>query len=74
MKLKVVIDRIEENKAVLLIGEAEARSVWPREYLPQGVAEGDHLEVSFRIDQEASRSAKQEVEDLLRQLLEGNQK
>lgn len=74
MKLKIVIDRIEEDKAVLLIGETETRSVWPRKYLPQGVTEGDHLEVSFRVDPEATRSAKQGVEDLLRQLLEENQK
>jgi 5-carboxymethyl-2-hydroxymuconate isomerase len=70
MKLQVVIDRFEEDKAILLIGETESRVVWPREYLPQGTEEGDHVEVSFRIDPEATRSAKQEVEDLLRQLLE----
>lgn len=73
MKLKVVIDRFEADKAILLIGESEVRSIWPRDYLPQGAAEGDHLTISLAMDTEATRSAKQEVEDLLRQLLEGNE-
>lgn len=74
MKLRIVIDRIEEDKAVLIIGDDQARSIWPVKYLPPGAAEGDHLEVGFRIDREATRSARREVEDLLRQLLEDSEK
>ena len=74
MKLKIVIDRFEGDNAVVLLDESATCFAWPRAYLPPGAAEGDHLTISLTIDKKATRSARQEAKDLLRQLLEANEK
>lgn len=74
MKINAVIDRFEGTKAVLLVGDVDAQVVWPREYLPEDATEGDHIELVISIDHGATRSSKAEVEDLLRKLLDANEK
>lgn len=74
MKLKAVVDRFEEDKAVLLLGEAERAVAWPREALPDEVREGDILWVAVSVDEAATRTARAEAEALLRQILEQNSK
>ena len=74
MKLQAVIDRFEEDKAILLLGSNETQCKWPRACLPDDLGEGDYLEIRIIPDPETTRSARQETEDLLRELLEGNQK
>ncbi|MGI6091918.1 MAG: DUF3006 domain-containing protein [Veillonellaceae bacterium] len=73
MKVKVVIDRFEEHNAVLLIGEEEIATNWPRTALPEGAEEGDILQVNIAIDGEATRLARSEAESLLRKILQKNQ-
>ncbi|MDU4961479.1 MAG: DUF3006 domain-containing protein [Sporomusaceae bacterium] len=74
MKLRAVVDRFEEGKAVLLLGADEVKVVWPRCFLPPGAAEGDYLKLDFQLDRESTRAARQESEDLLRQLLGDTEK
>lgn len=74
MKVTAVIDRFEGSKAVLLVGETEVRSVWPRACLPAGAGEGDYLSLTVETDREATRMAKQEAEELLRQLQDTSEK
>lgn len=69
MQMTAVIDRFEGDAAVLLAGDKEDTVRWPRKLLPQGAKEGDILRLSFAIDAEATRQAKNEADDLLRQLL-----
>ena len=38
-----VIDRFEEDKAVLLVGEQEKKVVFPADELPAGLSEGDYI-------------------------------
>ncbi len=71
MRVRVVLDRFEGDKAVLLVGDAEQSVAWPRAFLPDGAAEGDVLWLALSIDSEATRVAKEEAEDLLRKLLNG---
>lgn len=68
MKVTAVIDRFEGSKAVLLLAENEIQAVWPREYLPQDAVEGDYLELTIQIDRQATQAAREEADELLRQL------
>jgi len=72
MRTKAVLDRFEGDKAVLLVGEDGIAAVWPRKLLPAGAREGDVLALCLDIDAAATRQAKTEAEELLRQLLAGN--
>jgi len=73
MNVKAVIDRFEENKAVLLVGEDERQVVWPKKMLPDEVAEGDILQVHFEVDTVATIAAKREAALLLKAVLDKNQ-
>ncbi|MDD4600330.1 hypothetical protein SDC9_11361 [bioreactor metagenome] len=73
MRLTAVIDRFEEQIAVLLIGEDEIPVSWPRTALPEDVQEGDILQLTIAIDGEATQMARSEADNLLRQLLRKNQ-
>ncbi len=66
--ITAVIDRVEEDKAVLLIGEDEQKAVFPAGALPEGIGEGDYVRIEISYDEEATRSAREEAEALLRDL------
>ena len=69
MRTRAVIDRFEEDIAVLLVGENEDRQVhWFRQDLPPEACEGDILYFSVEVDTEATEQAKNEVKKLLRKL------
>ena len=72
MQIKAVIDRFEGNKAVLLLGEEEIQTIWPRQFLASEAQEGDILQVDLQIDQMATKMAKAEAESLLQQIIEKN--
>jgi hypothetical protein len=72
MRLNAVIDRLENDKAVLLVGEDETAVAWPRSCLPGGAREGDILAVTLTADPEATRQARAEAAELLRQLTDKN--
>ena len=63
-----VIDRFEEDKAVLLVGCAEKKVVFPAEELPEGLQEGDYIRLDISFDEEATRAAREEAAALLRDL------
>ena len=63
-----VIDRFEEDKAVLLVGSAEKKVVFPAEDLPEGLQEGDYIRLDISFDEEATRAAREEAAALLRDL------
>jgi len=66
--VQAVIDRFEEQKAVLLVGEAEQKVIFPRNCLPEGLQEGDYLQMEITYDREATTAARQEAAALLREL------
>ena len=63
-----VIDRFEGEKAVLLVGEAEKKAVFPKLELPEEAAEGDYLKIDITIDHAATETAMQEAAELLKEL------
>lgn len=67
--MKAVIDRFEEDKAVLLAGENEdIKVVLPKEFIPEEAEEGDYLAIDIAIDKEATDAARAEAEALLKEL------
>jgi hypothetical protein len=79
MKMKAVIDRFEGDKAVLLVGEEEAKLIVPRASLPSGVKEGQWLQVDVEddrvltatIDEDETARAKERIADKLARLRQG---
>lgn len=66
---KVVIDRIEGDLAVIVLFDDDSvKFNFPVSHLPEGVKEGDHLQMTFSVDKESRQSAKQKVADLLSEL------
>lgn len=73
MKVRAIVDRIEEDLAVLEVG-GEGSVEWPVKFLPQGLKEGNVLDVDFRINRKAEAEARAAISDLQRQLLERTKK
>lgn len=67
-----VIDRFEDDKAVLLLGEDEKKVVFPVSELPEGAEEGDYLKIKITYDAEATAAAAEEAARLLKELEEEN--
>ena len=66
---KVVVDRIEGDLAVLVLYEDDrVKFNLPLHYLPEGVREGDHLQMGFAQDEESRESERKRVGDLLKDL------
>lgn len=74
-----VVDRFEEDQAVLLVGEDEKRLVVPRVSLPIGTKEGHWLRVTIEggrllgaeIDEAATEAARLRIADKLERLRRG---
>jgi len=58
---------------VLEVG-GEGSVEWPVKFLPQGLKEGNVLDVEFRINRKAEAEARAAISDLQRQLLERTKK
>jgi hypothetical protein len=79
MKTKAVIDRFEEDLTVLIVGEEENKLIVPRASLPQGVKEGQWLQVEVKddrlisavVDEEETAKAKQRIAEKLARLRRG---
>lgn len=71
MEIRVFIDRIEEDRAVLLVGDEALVASWPASLLPSGVREGEYCIIRWESDPNATAQAKARVEDLIRRLSQG---
>ena len=66
---KVVIDRVEGDKAVVVLYDDDAvKFNLPAQLLPEGVKGGDHFKVTFAVDKESRDAEKKKVDDLLSEL------
>lgn len=70
--ISAVIDRFEEDKVVLLVGEDEQKVVFPKNLLDENLKEGDYLSIDIKYDEVATKKAVAEIEDLLRSLKNDN--
>ena len=67
--MKAVIDRIEGELAVLLMGDDGSIKVnMPVALIPAGCREGDVLEVTFKKDENATQEAKDRSKSLIEKL------
>jgi hypothetical protein len=79
MKTKAVVDRFEEELAVILVGEEEEKLVVPRSSLPSGTKEGHWLKVEIEddrlisaiIDEDETNQAKIRIAEKLAKLRQG---
>lgn len=68
-EIRAFVDRIEGDKAVLLLGENEDYTIAiPVEYLPDGAESGSVLTLDLRIEPDLTAQAKNEVSDLIDRL------
>ena len=63
-----VIDRFEDEYAVLLVGTKERQVVFPTAELPEGLCEGDYLRMDISYDKNATKRAMDESTRLLDEL------
>jgi hypothetical protein len=81
MNVQAVVDRFEEDKAVILVGEEQEELVVDREKLPPGTREGDWLRAEIQdnvllgaeLDPGATQSAQARIADKLERLRRGEQ-
>lgn len=65
MKVSAYLDRFEGDLAVLYLGDDMKKVNFPKKYLPEGVSDGDYLQLDIAYDEEATKQAEQEALDLL---------
>lgn len=70
--ISAVIDRFEEDKVVLLVGEDEQKVIFPKNLLDENLKEGDYLSIDIKYDEVATKKAVAEIEDLLKSLKNDN--
>jgi hypothetical protein len=70
VRIQAVIDRMENDKAVILLGDKENQLVWPLSELPSGVHEGHILQIDVTIDEAATQRARAEAEALLQEIIQ----
>lgn len=70
--ISAVIDRFEEDKVVLLVGEDEQKVVFPKNLLDENLKERDYLSIDIKYDEVATKKAVAEIEDLLKSLKNDN--
>ena len=67
--IKVFIDRIEGDLAVVVLYDDDSvKFNLPRKYLPEGISEGDYLQLTFAVDKASHDEEKQKIDDLLKKL------
>jgi hypothetical protein len=70
--MQAVIDRFEDKKAVLLVGEDEIPVIFPKKYLPEQIGEGDYIKIEIFYDEEATKKASAEAQALQQLAIEQN--
>ncbi len=74
MKLRVVIDRIEDGSlAVLEIEGVAGDFIWPVDFLPEGVHDGSILDFVIEANPEAEAAQREKMKRLQEELLKRSQ-
>ncbi len=72
--MRAVIDRIENDRAVILIGSREEEQIeLPVDYLPQKAEEGSILNIELTVDEKSTEETEKRVRNLLDNLKEKDQ-
>ncbi len=67
-KITAVIDRFEEEKAILKL-EGNQTLITPIDYLPEGAKEGGVLQVFFELEEAEGKKREKQAKDILNELL-----
>ncbi|UNC91976.1 DUF3006 domain-containing protein [Candidatus Contubernalis alkaliaceticus] len=70
--MKAVIDRIESNYAVVLMGDEEIKINIPLDFLPKNAPEGSWLKITFELDAEETKKQEKKISDLIEKLKNKN--
>jgi len=70
--MKAVVDRIENQTAVLLFGDEGIKVDMPLKLLPAGTREGSFLQVDFTLDREGEAAQREKISNLLDKLKNKN--
>ena len=71
MFIKLIIDRFEEEWAILETQESNPKTFnFPRHLLPKEAKEGTVLNINISIDQEETKRRKDKIQNLLNKLKE----
>ncbi|OGC07174.1 hypothetical protein A2230_06540 [candidate division WOR-1 bacterium RIFOXYA2_FULL_36_21] len=69
IKFKALIDRIEGDKAVVLLGEEDEATVYfPIQFLPQSIKEGDILNFKIAVKSRKTKEAKDKIREMIEKL------
>lgn len=68
MKLEAVIDRFENDKAILIFKINSEIVYFPKKLLPSKAREGDILSFSVKINKELTETSKLEIKKLIDEL------
>ena len=68
LKIQAVVDRFEDDNAILLIGEDDQQAIFPAANLPQGLSEGDYIRMKISYDAKTTKAAAEESARLLNEL------
>ena len=63
--ISAYLDRVEGNKAVLLLGDGTEKAILPAKYLPRGIHEGVYLRLDISYDEEMTKAMERESMALL---------
>lgn len=61
MIISAYIDRIEEDKAVILLGDDMKKMNFPAAYLPDDIGEGDYVTIEIKPDADKGGDAAEEA-------------
>jgi len=68
MIIKLTVDRLEKDKAILIAGDGETM-VWPRNKLPKNIHEGSCLSFDVAEKQEREKIDKQTAKDIINEII-----
>ncbi|MBP7654395.1 DUF3006 domain-containing protein [Candidatus Dependentiae bacterium] len=73
-KIQVIVDRIEENIAVIELPDSSETIEIDKKYLPSKIKEGNVIDIIFKINKEEESARLKEISDLQQELLNRNKK
>ncbi len=69
-EIQAFVDRIEGDKAVLLVGDEAEVVVIPAKYLPEDAGEGSILTIEIKFDAEKTAKELENIKAIIRRLME----
>lgn len=68
---RAFVDRIENGKAVLIIGAyGKYQLIVPKDLLPEGADDGSVLSIVIRLDEEQSERVRERAQKMIEELVE----